>query len=130
MLDTNVCILVMRDAPETLVGRFNRHAAQICISSTTLAELYYGAENSKKIAANLERIEQFVGRLAAVLDFDAAAAHHYGQLRVQVRRQPIGPLDMLIAAHARSRALTVVSDNVGEFARIPGLQIESWIVRR
>ena len=127
MFDTNTCIWAMRaGAASHLAGRFNRHAEQLCISSIVLAELYHGAENSRRVADNLAEIEQFVARLQAVLDFDAAAAADFGRVRVALRQHPIGPLDTLIAAHARSRDLVIVTDNVSEFARVPGLQIENW----
>ena len=127
MLDTNTCIWAMRaDAASHFAGRFNRHAEQLCISSITLAELHYGAENSRQVADNLAEFEQFVARLQAVLDFDAGAAAAFGRVRVALRRHPIGPLDTLIAAHALSRGLVVVTDNVAEFERVPGLEIENW----
>jgi tRNA(fMet)-specific endonuclease VapC len=127
MLDTNTCISAMRvSATSKLAGRFNRHAEQLCISSIVLAELHYGAENSKRIAENLVEIEQFVARLQAVLDFDAVAAADFGRIRTALRKTPIGPLDTLIAAHARSRDLIVVTGNVGEFRRVPGLAVENW----
>ena len=127
MLDTNTCIRAMRaDATSPLVTRFNRHATQLCTSSIVLAELHYGAENSSRIDHNLGIIAQFVARLQDVLDFDAAAAADYGRIRTALRQTPIGPLDTLIAAHARSRDLTVVTANVNEFVRVPGLAVETW----
>jgi tRNA(fMet)-specific endonuclease VapC len=128
MLDTSTCILAMKaDATSTLAGRFSRHAEQICISSVVLAELHFGAENSQRITYNLMRIEKFVARLMGVLDFDAMAAADYGRIRAALRKTPIGPLDTLIAAHARSRDLIIVTSNVGEFGRVPGLAIEEWL---
>lgn len=127
MLDTNICVRVLKaDVSATLVGRFNRHAEQLCISSIVLAELHFGAENSRRVAENLIGIEHFVARLSAVLDFDAAAAADFGRVRVALRKTPIGPLDTLIAAHARSRDLVVVTANVREFERVPGLLVEDW----
>ena len=126
MLDTDLCIRVMRNAPDTIVGRLNRHATQLCISAITLGELCFGAEKSRNVAANLDRIEQFVARLA-VLDFDPEAARHYGQMRDSLLRHPIGANDMLIAAHARSRNLTLVTWNANEFGRVPGLRVEDWL---
>jgi len=127
MLDTDTCISAMRaSATSKLASRFNRHAEQLCISSITLAELHYGAENSQRVADNLMEIEQFVARLQQVLDFDAAAAADFGRVRVALRKKPIGPLDMLIAAHARSLDLIVVTGNIGEFKRVPGLILENW----
>ena len=128
MLDTNTCIRVLKaDATSTLAGRFNRHAEQLCISSIVLAELHFGAENSQRVAENLIGIEHFVARLSAVLNFDAAAAAHFGRIKVALRKTPIGPLDTLIAAHARSCDLVVITGNVEEFARVPGLAVEDWI---
>lgn len=127
LLDTNTCIRAMRaDHTSALAGRFNRHAAQICTSSIVLAELHYGAENSKRVAHNLLEIEQFVARLQAVLEFDATAAADFGRVKADLKSNPIGPFDTLIAAHARSRDLILVTDNLDEFSRVPGLQIESW----
>ena len=127
MLDTDTCIRAMRAiATSTLAGHFNRHAEQICISSIVLAELHYGAENSQRIVDNLVRIEKFTTRLQSVLDFDAAAAADFGRIRVALRKTPIGPIDTLIAAHARSRDLIIVTSNVGEFGRVPGLGAEDW----
>lgn len=128
MLDTNTCIRAMRaGVPSQFAGRFNRHASQICISSIVLAELHFGAENSQRAAQNLEAIESFTARLEAVLAFDANAAADYGRIRVALRQTPIGPLDTLIAAHARSQDLIVVTANTGEFSRVPGLGVETWM---
>ncbi len=127
MLDTNICVRVLKaDVTSKLVGRFNRHAEQLCISSIVLAELHFGAENSQRVAENLIGIEQFVARLSAVLDFDAAAAADFGRIKVALRKAPIGPLDTLIAAHARSRDLVVITGNLAEFERVPGLVVEDW----
>jgi len=127
MLDTNTCIRALRsDATSRLAGKFNRHATQICISSIVLAELRFGAENSQRVAENLEGLDQFVSRLEAVLNFDTIAAAEYGRVRAALRTAPIGPMDTLIASHARSQNLIVVTANVGEFARVPGLEVETW----
>ena len=126
MLDTSTCVKIMREPSPVLSGRFNRFSEQICISSITRAELHFGAENSTRVVQNTRAIDAFVARLT-LLDFDSDAALHYGQIRVALRRQPIGPLDTLIAAHARSRSLTIVTDNVREFERVPGLQVENWV---
>jgi tRNA(fMet)-specific endonuclease VapC len=128
MLDTNICIHAMRaDATSQLSGRFNRSAGQLCISTIVLAELQYCAENSTRTDANLLRIEKFVTRLREVLDFDAEAAASYGRVKVALRKTPIGPLDTLIAAHALSRNLIVVTSNSAEFTRVPGLGVEDWM---
>ena len=127
MLDTNACIRAMQaDVTSKLLGRFNRHAEQICISSIVLAELHFGAENSQRVPENLLKLEKFIASLRTVLDFDSEAAADYGRIRTALRKTPIGGLDTLIAAHARSRDLIVVTNNVGEFGRVPGLGIEDW----
>lgn len=127
MLDTNTCISALKaDVTSKLAARFSRHSAQLCISSIVLAELQYGAENSQRVAENMSQVEMFAARLEAILDFDALAAVEHGRLRSLLRRQPIGPLDTLIAAHALSRRLILVTADVGEFSRVPGLEIEAW----
>jgi tRNA(fMet)-specific endonuclease VapC len=127
MLDTNICIYVIKNRPVGLREQFNRLAEQICISTITLAELYYGAEKSSRGVENLRAVEQFVARLEA-LPFSAEAAAHYGQVRAELERagQPAGPHDMLIGAHARSAGLIVVTNNLREFERIRGLRVENW----
>jgi tRNA(fMet)-specific endonuclease VapC len=128
MLDTNTCIHAIKAvATSKLAGPFNRHAAQLCISSIVLAELRHGAENSKRVADNLSELELFVSRLTAVLDFDVDAAEEFGRVKVALRAQPIGPMDLLIAAHARSRNLIIVTNNTKEFSRVPGLGLEDWL---
>jgi tRNA(fMet)-specific endonuclease VapC len=128
MLDTNICIYVMKNYPQDLQDKFNSLAEQICISSITLGELHYGAEKSARRADNLTAIEHFVARLD-VLPFDAKAAAHYGQLRAELERAgtPCGPHDMHIGGHARSEGLIVVTTNLREFSRMPGVRVENWV---
>lgn len=128
MLDTNICIYVMKNQPEKLRDKFNSLAEQLCISSITLGELQYGAEKSARPADNGMRVQYFISRLQ-VLAFDSPAALHYGQLRAELERAgtPCGAYDMLIGAHARSEGLTIVSNNMREFARMPGLRAENWV---
>jgi len=128
MLDTNICIQVIKTRPENLRERFNRFAEQICVSSITLGELYYGAEKSRKQAANFAAIEQICGQLT-VLPFADRAAHHFAMIRCELEREgkPIGPYDLPIAGHARSEGLTVVTNNEREFARVQGLRTENWL---
>lgn len=127
MLDTNICIYVMKSYPPKLRERFNRLAEQLCVSSITLGELYFGAEKSARRLESLQTIEQFAARLE-VLPFPARASAHYGQIRAELERRgkPIGPHDMLIGAHARAEGLVLVTNNVREFQRLPGLRIEVW----
>ena len=128
MLDTNICIYVIKNYPPKLRERFNRLAEQLCMSSITLAELVYGAEKSARRLENLQAVEQFSARLE-VLPFPPKAAIHFGQIRADVERvgKPVGPLDMLVGAHARAEGLTVVTNNVREFRRLPGVRVENWV---
>jgi len=127
-LDTNSCINVMRTYPPALRERFNALADQLCISSVTLGELHYGAEKSARRAHNLTALEHFAARLD-VLPFDAKAAAHFGQLRAELERAgtPCGPHDTQIGGHARSEGLTLVTNNLREFSRMPGLRVENWV---
>jgi tRNA(fMet)-specific endonuclease VapC len=126
MLDTNLCIRVLRDRPQGLRERFNAEAAALCISTVTLAELLYGAEKSGR-ATERPRVERFAARLD-VLPFGSEAAAHYANIRAALERrgQLIGPYDMMIAAHARSRGLTVITGNLDEFRRVDALLAEDW----
>jgi tRNA(fMet)-specific endonuclease VapC len=128
MLDTDICIYVMKNYPADLREKFNTLAEQLCMSSITLGELHYGAEKSARRAENLTAIEHFVARLD-VLSFGNKAAAHYGQVRAERERAglPCGPHDMQIAGHARSEGLIVVTNNLREFARMPGVRAESWV---
>ena len=128
MLDTNICIYVMKNYPQNLKERFNLLADQLCISSITLSELHYGAEKSARRIDNLTAIEHFVARLD-VLPFGAKAAVHYGQVRAELERTgtPCGPHDMQIGGHARSEGLIVVTNDLREFSRMPGIRIENWV---
>ena len=122
MLDTNIYSYVMRERPAALRDRFNEEAERMCISAITLAELLHDAESKPAVRPILE---QLLARIV-MLDFGASAAAHYAQIRVELKKQPIGANDTLIAAHARSQGFTLVTNNVREFRRVPGLRIENW----
>lgn len=128
MLDTNICIDVMKTYPPAIRENFNALAEQLCISSITLGKLHYGAEKSARRAENLTAIEHFTARLE-VLSFGEKAAAHYGQLRAELERAgtPCGPHDMQIGGHARSEGLTVATNNLREFIRMPGVRTENWL---
>ncbi len=128
MLDTDICIHVIKERPERLRQKFERHADQISISSIVLAELLYGAEKSTHRLANLQAVMSFAARLETV-PFGQNAAAHYGQVRSELETQGrvIGPYDMLIGAHARSEGLIVITRNRREFDRIAGLRVETWL---
>lgn len=129
MLDTNLCIRLLRDRPQGLRPRFNAEADSLCISTITLAELLHGAARSARPAENRRAVEGLAARLA-VLAFDEDAAAHAGEIHAELGRrgQVIGPYDILIAGHARSRGLVVVTANLGEFQRVDGLRAEDWLL--
>jgi tRNA(fMet)-specific endonuclease VapC len=128
LLDTNLCIRVLRDRPATLRKRFNDNAESLCISTIVLTELLHGAAKSARPDHNRREVERFAARLD-VLPFDADAADHAADIRTGLERsgQAIGSYDVLIAGHARSRGLTVVTGNLGEFNRVVGLRCEDWL---
>lgn len=128
MLDTNLCIRVLRDHPPNLRERFNREADGLCISTVVLTELLHGAEKSARPENNRRVVENFAARLA-VPAFDVGAAGHAAQIKAALERrgQVIGAYDVLIAGHARSRGLVVVTGNLGEFSRVDGLRAEDWL---
>lgn len=128
MLDTNVCIRVLRDRPKAMRERFNAQADGLCISTVVLMELLHGAAKSARLDANRVEVERFAARLE-VLPFDEHAAAHAADIRAALERrgQIIGAYDTQIAGHARSRGLLVVTSNLGEFARVEGLRCEDWL---
>lgn len=127
LLDTNLCIRVLRDRPKAIGERFNLEADGLCISTIVLSELLHGAAKSDRPEHNRHEVERFAARLD-VLPFDEAAAAHAADIRATLERrgQPIGGYDLLIAGHARSRGLTVVTGNLAELGRIEGLRCEDW----
>lgn len=128
MLDTNICIYSMKKKPEKVLQRFQAELDNgVCISSITLAELEYGMKHSSDPAKNEQALLRFLAPLS-ILPFGPAAATEYGEIRayLQSRGTPIGPLDMLIAGHARAEKLVLVTNNVREFERIPELDIDNW----
>jgi len=128
MLDTNTCIFTIKNKPDQVRQAFSKHQGQLCISTISLMELVYGAEKSAAPEKNLAVVEGFAARLD-VLDYDALAAEHTGQLRAELAKAgtPIGPYDQMIAGHARSRGLTVITNNLREFQRVQGLRVEDWV---
>ena len=128
MLDTNICIYAMKNKPEKVLRRFKEEMNNgLCISSITLAELEYGIQHSSRPAQNEQALLRFLVPLT-VLPFDTSAASVYGEIRTALQNNgtPIGPMDMLIAAHAKAEGLTLVTNNVREFQRVPGLEVENW----
>ena len=127
LLDTNIAIFVLRSRESSLQDRFAGATGQLAMSSISVAELTYGAEKSSRPAENQQAVEGFLTVLE-VLPFDHGAAVHAGQIRAQlgVAGTPIGAYDLLIAGHARSRGLVVVTNNTREFERVPGLLVDDW----
>ena len=125
MLDTDIVIYTMKRKPLKVKRRFNAHVGEMCISSVTLGELYYGAENSSNSSRNLHVVEGFVARIE-VLDYDKSAARQFGQLSRELRNKPLGAYDLQIAAHSRSLGLILITNNVREFKRVPGLRVKNW----
>lgn len=128
MLDSNVCIAAMRALDGVLFGRFEQEKGTLCISTVTLHELLHGAERSRRPEYQRGRVLALTS-LLKVLDFDADAASHSGTIHATLAKsgQIIGAYDMLIAGHARSLDLTVVTNNLKEFTRVVGLHCEDWL---
>jgi tRNA(fMet)-specific endonuclease VapC len=128
MLDTNICVSLLRGKARDL-GRWLEadHMEEMCLSAITLAELQYGIAKSSDPQKDQAAVANFCATIE-IVPFDDSAAAVYGQVRAQVERagRPIGPLDTLIAAHALSMDLTVVTANEREFRRVSGLRVENW----
>ena len=129
MLDTNICVALIRGTAPGVFDRLRQHRADdVAISSITLAELQYGVAKSARPAHNAVLLAEFCAPLA-ILPFDNQAAEIYGNVRVTLELAgiPIGPLDTLIASHALSLGMTLVTNNEREFRRVVGLRIENWL---
>ena len=128
MLDTNIVIYTIKNRPEEVREAFKRHEGQMCISTVTVGELIYGAERSSQAEKNMEILEGMFARLE-VLPFNTQDAAHFGQLRAELYAEgkPIGPYDMMIAGQARAQGLILVTNNLREFERVPGLRLENWV---
>ena len=126
MLDTDTCIYTIKRKPLEVRRMFNIHSGEISISTVTLGELVHGVEKSDNQRQNRVVLEGFVGRLE-VINFDEAAAYQFGQLRHELKGQEIGAYDFMIAAHARSLGLTLITNNTREFSRVEGLRVENWV---
>ena len=128
MLDTNICIYAIKHKPEKVFERLQKTEPEdVCISSVTYAELVHGVEKSAPVEKNRVALSLLLSNIE-ILDFDTDAATEYGEIRADLERQgtPIGPLDMMIAGHARSQSYTLVTNNTKEFCRVEGLKLENW----
>lgn len=129
MLDTNICIGLIRQKPQNLIRRLTRcEPGEVGVSSITIAELAFGANKSNQVEQNLTALEQFLLPIE-IADFDQQASAAYGVIRAYLEREGkiIGSMDMLIGAHALSLGAIVVTNNVDEFQRIPKLKVEDWM---
>ena len=128
MLDTNICIFAIKQKSSNVIQNFLQHDPdELCISSITYAELMHGVEKSQAVAQNRVAMTLFLSSIT-IFPFGSCAAEEYGQVRADLERQgtPIGPMDMLIAGHARSAGLILVTNNTREFFRVANLEVEDW----
>ncbi len=128
LLDTNICIYIIKKKPEKVIGRFLKYKpGDIVISSITVAELNYGIEKSNKPDANTVALREFLQPLI-ILDYMQNDSEAYGKIRADLERKgiPIGAMDLLIASQALSRDLILVTNNEKEFKRVKGIRIENW----
>jgi tRNA(fMet)-specific endonuclease VapC len=128
LVDTNICIYIMNRRPKGVVQRFKQfEVGDVGISTITVSELQYGVAKSVHRKDNHQRLEQFMAPLE-ILAYDEMATGAYGDIRYHLEKngQLIGPLDVLIAAHALSRNLILVTNNDKEFKRIKNLRVENW----
>jgi len=127
MLDTDIAIYVIKNRPAVARACFQQHQGQLCVSSVTVMELMFGAEKSMQTQRNMRDIEGFMARLT-VLPYEEKAALHTAQIRAELEKTgtPIGGYDCMIAGHARSCGLVVVTNNTREFQRVSGLRVENW----
>lgn len=129
MLDTNICIYLIKRKPVGVLERFRSLSlGDIGVSSITVVEMFYGIHKSSSPVQNKVALEQFLAPLE-IADFDARAAEHCGQVRAYLESKgtPIGAYDLLIASHACSMGATLVTNNVSEFSSVPGISLENWV---
>ena len=128
MLDTHICIYAIKHKPEKVIQKLREtDPDDICVSSVTYAELVHGVEKSAAVEKNRLALSMLLANIE-IKDFGVDAANCYGKIRAALERKgtPIGLLDMMIAGHAQSLELTVVTNNMKEFSRVNNLKIENW----
>jgi len=131
MLDTDICSYVIRERPLEVFEKFKKvEVNQLCISVVTYAELIYGVEHSSSRKINRPIIDDFVRHLD-IITWDEDAAEHYGKIRAFLRAEGniIGSMDMMIAAHARSQNMILITNNDKHFKRVPKLRLENWVAK-
>ncbi len=129
LIDTDICIYIMNNRPQGVIQKFKSiDLGNIGISSITVSELHYGVCKSKHQKQNLQRLEEFLFPFE-ILPYDENASKYYGKIRTQLEKKGnvIGPLDLLIAAHALSNNLILITNNEKEFKRIKSLKVENWV---
>lgn len=129
LIDTNICIYIMNRRPLGIINKFKQfEVGEIGVSAITVSELHYGVVKSKNPSLNKQRVEEFLTPLE-IIPYDEIAANAYGDIRYQLEKsgETIGPLDMLIAAHALSNNFVLITNNEKEFRRVNNLKIENWI---
>ena len=129
MLDTNICSYILKNHPLKVRDRFHEVGNDgLSLSTVVLAELYFGAARHPQGVTIRQEIDDFATMLT-VIAWDEAAADHYGNIRAALERDgsPIGAMDMMIAAHARSLKATLVTNNTKHFEKVPGLSITNWL---
>ena len=128
MLDIDICSYIMREKPIQVLKRFDSYEMeQFCISVVSYAEFIYGVKKSSNPEKHQRLVENFILHVD-IIPWDCSAAEHYGQIRKELesRGQIVGNMDLMIAAHARSQGMTIVTNNERHFGRITGLRIENW----
>jgi tRNA(fMet)-specific endonuclease VapC len=128
LLDTNVCVYAIKRVDRVLEQLKSRSPDEFGISAITIAELWFGAAKSSRPKSTRDSVDHFLAPFE-ILPFETAAAAEYADIRhaLEKKGRPIGERDLLIAAIAKSRKLTVVTHNVREFARVSGLEVEDWL---
>lgn len=129
MLDTNIMIYCMKHKPIEVYNNLQKcDIGDVCISSVTYAELQHGIEKSKNVLRNKLALDTMLANIE-VLNFDINAAEYYGKIKADLENKgtPIGPLDTLIAGHAKSIDCILVTNNTKEFNRVNNLKLENWV---
>ncbi len=128
LLDTNLCIRALRDRPVNIRERLKAEYDTVCISSIVRYELYVGAAQASEVDRKRREIDEFLSPFPCIV-FDDDAAFHAADIRVDLTRKGnlIGPNDLLIAGHARSLGLKLITGNLKKFARVDGLRCEDWL---
>ncbi|MBR3288372.1 MAG: type II toxin-antitoxin system VapC family toxin [Lachnospiraceae bacterium] len=129
MLDTNICIYILKNKNDKLIQKFSKcNFEDIGISSIVYSELIYGVEKSLKKDENMKNLLKFLSSII-ICDYDVEAANEYGRIRSALEQsgKVIGSMDMLIAAHACAKKLTLITNNEREFKRIKTLKVENWL---